>query len=261
MKLSLPKNRSEGFTLIELLIYFAVLTASASFLVGILVIFTRVHFRQTAINEVNNQINFVNNTIQQLVQTSSLIDMPAGVASSTLTLRRSSESLDPTLVYLDSVNKIIYLKEASGDPVPLTNKNVNVTDFSVVKYENPGGHAVVDVELAITYNATNPNAKFSRLLQTAITRVSAATFDSSILPNAGGMYDLGTATSTWRDAYFSGSVGIGVSPVSGTALKTNGDIAFSTSTVGVIFTAPNGSCFRMTITNTGTFATSSVVCP
>lgn len=255
------KVKREGFSLIELLIYIGIFSASVVFLVGILIVFTRIHVQQTAVNEVNNQVSFVNNVIQQKVRESSLIEMDAGVATSTITLRMSSSSLDKTLIYLDTTEKIIYLQEGSGSPIPLTNPNVSVEDFTATKYENPGGHAIVQVYFVIDFNTDNERAKFNRAVRTAISRVSAATFDSDVLPNANNSFDIGNSSKKWKDAYFSGNIGIGVSPQSGFRIKTTGDIAITTSTMGLILTAPNGTCFRLKIQNDGNTTSTSVACP
>ena len=254
-------QRQKGFSLIELLIYIGIFAASSVFLVSILIIFTRIHVRQTSINEVNGQLSFINNTIQRLVRDSSLIDMEAGTATSTITLRMASSTLDPTSVYLDKDESIIYLSEGGNNPLPLTDTNIVVDDFSVTKYENPGGHAIVQVYVAVRYNTENPKAKFRRTLYTAISRVSAATFDSDVLPNTGNSYDMGNSTSTWRDAYFSGNIGIGVSPTASARIKSAGNIGFTSSTEGIIFVTPSGSCLKMTLTNSGNVSTSSVACP
>ena len=251
---------NRGFSLIELLIYISIFVAISVFLVSILVIFTQIHVKQSSRNEVNNQISFVNTTIQRLVRESSLVDMTSNAATSTLNLRMASSTLDPTLVYLS--DNTIYLKEGSYDPLPLTDSRVTVDDFLATKYENPGGHAIVQVYLTISYSTQGIQAKFKRTIRTAISRVTAATFDSSILPNTGGTYDIGNASQSWKDAYFSGNVGIGVSPSAAWSIKATGNIGFTTSTKGIVLMAPNGtSCFRLSVTNTGVIATSSVSCP
>lgn len=253
--------KDKGFSLMELLVYVAIFVASSIFLISILFIFTRIHLRQTSVNEVNNQLNFVNDNIQRLIRESSLIDMSAGVTTSTITLRMASSTLDPTLIYWNQTEKAIYIQEGSDSPVPLTDSNVVVDNFEVTKYENPGGHDVVQININLSYNTQNPRAKYKRALSTAIGRVSAAVFDSDILPNAGNVYDVGNPSQTWRDAYFSGNVGIGVSPVSSARLKTDGDIAITTSTKGLILTAPGGSCFRLQVLDSGTITTTSAACP
>lgn len=265
------KHRS-GFTLIELIIYMAIFGVSAVFLVSILTSVTRTQVRQASGNEVNQQLSFVSNTIQRLVRSASQIGNEAGVASTTLVLRMASSTIDPTYIYVDASSTAIYLQEATSTPVRLTDDKVTVGNFSVTKAEPSGGLAVVHVDLTLEYSTAAEQSKASRAWKGAIARISAATFDSGILPNASGNLDVGSASLLWRDAYFSNSVTIGANGELGVGgnpsalsttkiLVTNGDIGFSTSTYGVILKSTGGSCFRLGVTNGGAISTSSVTCP
>lgn len=254
-------KKEKGFSLIELLIYIGIFVASSVFLVSMLIIFTRIHLQQTSVNTVNQQISFVNNTVQRLVRESSLIDMTAGESTSTLTLRMASSTNDKTKIYLDSDERVMYMEQGTSSPVALTDSNVRVNDFSVSKYQNPGGHDTVQVYLTMDYNTENPRSEFRRTVRTAVSRVSAATFDSDIVPNSDNSFDIGNSTQKWRNAHFSGEVGIGVAPSASAGLKLDDDIAVSNASNGLVLTSPNGSCFRITITDSGNIATSSVSCP
>ncbi len=249
----------KGFSLVELLVYIAIFAGSAAFLISIFVVFTRIHVRQGSLNEINSQMSFVNDTIGQLVRASSQVDMESGTATSTLTLRMASSALDPTLVYLEG--DTIYLKEGATAPLTLTTAPLAVDGFSVTKYEGDGGYAFVRFDVAVHYAAQGEGGTFYRTLQSAVSRASAATFDSSVLPNTTGSYDIGNATKQWQNGYFSGGIGIGTSPVAAAGLKTTKDISFSNSSAGAIFTSPGGTCYRLTIGNGGVLATSSVACP
>jgi type II secretory pathway pseudopilin PulG len=254
-------KEKKGFSLVELLVYIGIFVAASVFLVSMLIIFTQINIRQKSVNEVNDQIYFVNNTIQRLIKDSSLIDMESGVGTSTISLRMASSTLDPTKVYLNEEENIIYLSEGSFSPIPLTDSNVVVDTFEVTKYENPGSNATLDVFLMLSYNTENQKANFKKSLRTAISRVSAATFDSSVLPNSDGSYDIGNTNKKWNDGYFSGSLGIGVSPVASAGLKTDSDIAISDSSKGLILKSPGGTCYRLTVDNGGNTTSTAVSCP
>jgi hypothetical protein len=108
------------------------------------------------------------------------------------------------------------------------------------------------------------------ILDTAIARVSAATFDSDIRASSTNTYKIGANTQEWKSinntVYFgsAANVGIGVTPASsGVKLQVSGGHIYpSDAQSGIIFKAPNGSsCYLLTITNLGQFATSSVSCP
>lgn len=249
----------KGFSLIELLIYVAIFAISSVFLVAILTSVTQVQIRQKSMNEVNHQISFVAGTVERLVQESSLVDIDAGVTTSTLVLRMTTSSLDSTKIFASGT--IVYLGEGTSTAIALTDSRVTVDKFSVVKFENPGSRAIVNLNLALSYNTSNTRAKFSRALQLAVARISAASFDSNVLPNSNGSYDIGSASYQWRDAYFGGNIGIGTAPSSSARIIAKGDIAVSTSSKGLILTSANGTCYRLTVTNAGALSTSSITCP
>lgn len=265
-------RNKKGYSLIELLVYMAIFAVSAIFLTAILLTITKIQTRQNSVNEVNQQITFVANTIQQLVQQSSFIDITTGVATTTLTLRMASSTLDPTVVFASGT--AIYLSEGSvipsSTPAAITNSNVVVNNFSVTKYENPGGLSLVQVGLTMTYNSPTPAVQLTRSIQTSVARVSAAQFDSSVYPTTDGSLDLGLSSNRWRYGYFSSNVtingvlGLGVNPPfnnASTTLKSNGSIGFSASNYGIILNSPGGTCFQLGISNSGIITTSTVTCP
>ncbi len=268
---NLLKDNNSGFTLIELLIYAAIFSVSAVFLVNILTSITQTQIKQTSANEVGQQVSFVSNTIQRLVREGSVIENDSGVASSTIKIRTTASSTDPTLIYWDQTNNTIQLRQGSSSPIQLTNEKVVVSAFSATKYENPGGNAVVQVDFALAVNTTVERAKVTKFWRGAITRISAATFDSDLLPNTSNALNLGGAGSTWKDGFFNGAVNIigklGVSTqpsdISGMAsgIKVNGDVSFMASANGVILKAPNGTCYRVTVINGGTLTTATATCP
>lgn len=250
-----------GFTLIEVLIYAAVFAVSAVFLVQILTTVTRTQLKQASANEVNAQVSFVAETIQRLVRESALVENDAGSATTTLRLRTTASSTDPTLVYVDASSTAIYLQQGSSSAVPLTDDRVTVGNFSITKFENAGALSVVQVDLTLNYNTSAEQSKATQTWRGAIARVSAASFDSSILPSSDGSLNLGGSSARWNDGYFSGSLGIGVSPNSAYSIKAAGNIGFSSTTYGVVLMSPNSTCYRVGISDTGTFTTSTVTCP
>jgi len=206
-------NQRSGFTLIELLIFSAVFTIAMVGFVVILISFTRVQVRQSAASEVNQQSQFLLQTIQGYIEQSSVIEMPTDVPTSTLKLRMQVNASDPTYIYLSG--GALYLKKTEGGQAERLNSNrVTISSASFVKRENPPGHDSVSVVLSVEYNTQNIQERFSQTLNTAIARVSAATFDSNVIPSSTNVYDLGVSSQLWRSVnnliYFSGSnVGIG----------------------------------------------------
>ncbi len=223
----------EGFTLVELLLFAAIFTVAAMILISVLVSVTQVQVRQAAVAEVNQQSQFLLQTIQRYVQESSLVEMNEDAPTSTLKLRMSSSSLDPTFIYLDPVERIVFLKQtATGTPQALTNSKVRVAELTFVKRANPPAHDSVNTLFTVVYNSDRPGQRFGQRLQTGVARVGAATFDSSIFPSSTvPIYDLGTDTRRWKSVnnviHFSGNnVGIGVvSPLR--ALEVSGDVSLT----------------------------------
>jgi hypothetical protein len=58
-----------------------------------------------------------------------------------------------------------------------------------------------------------------------------------------------------------GYLGIGTTTPKAKLEVTNGDVYVNDSTKGIILKAPNGSCWRVTVDNTGNFVRTSITCP
>lgn len=225
-------NSRQGFTIFELIIFAAVLSLLVVAFISILVSITRIHVRQTASADVNQQSQFLLQTIQYLVEQSSLVELNENQATSTLKLRMSASSLDPTYLFLSG--GVAYLRETDdGAAQPLTSNKVTVSDLSFTKRAHDKAPDSVSVVFTIAFNTENPQGAFSQTLNTAIARVNAATFDSNLVPSSTATYDVGVTAQTWRSVnnliYFSGSnVGIGVSNP-GQTLEVNGGVRLNTT--------------------------------
>ncbi|MFA6407169.1 MAG: type II secretion system protein [Candidatus Paceibacterota bacterium] len=270
-------KEESGFTLIEILIYAVIFSVSAVFLVNILTSITQTQVRQTSINEVNQQVSFVGNTIQRFVREASLIQNDVGVASSTLLLRMASSSIDQTLIFVDASSTAIYLKQINIDgtstTIPLTDDKVTIGNFSITKYEVPGGSAVAQVDFTLNYNTSVTRAKVARTWRGAISRISAATFDSSLAPATTNSLDVGSQTSFWKDGYFAGNIfltgklGVGTGYDSGIGswgvqMKSTGNVGVSLAGGGIILKGPGGvNCFLVSVGDTGTVTSTAATCP
>jgi len=252
-------NDKRGFSLVELLVYIGVFGVASVFLIGILLTITKIQTRQVSINAINQQLVFVSNTVRNLIQESSLVEIPTGTATTSLTLRMASSSRDSTLIF--SSGTAIYLTEGTSTAITLTDSNINVDNFKVTKYEGVGGTSLVQIDMTFTYNSSSTAVPFGKSLRTGVSRISAATFDASVLPNADGTLDLGSATYRWQNGYFSGNVGIGVTaPTSVVKLNLLGSLGFTSSTYGVILKSLNGTCYLLGVSNAGAITTSTADC-
>ncbi len=204
---------NKAFTLIELLLYTAIFAVVGGLMVGILLTVTQVQQRESAGAEITGQMNFVMQTIQRLVSQSSNIEIETGVATSTLKLRMQDSAKDPTCLSL--VDGVIKLAEGPGenpgecntDTSDLTSSRVIVDALTFKKFAQYPGHDTVSIDLTMTYNTTNPKGQVQRTLSSAIARVSAATFDSNVLPGSTS-FTIGQSGSAWQNVFVNdGSAG------------------------------------------------------
>ncbi len=236
------RSCSTGFTLIELLLFSAIFAIVITVFISVLVSTTRIQVKQNAQAEVNGQSTMLLQNIQRYVERSSLVEASSDTASSTLKLRMASSSDDPTLIYISSGT--VYVQQSSSAPFALTSSRVSVSDLSFTKRANPVGHDAVSVSFTISYNAPNVLSTALMGLNLSVARVSAAIFDSNIVPSANNTYKIGTAAQDWQsinNTIFFGSNGVGVgsgASTPGTQLDLAGAMTFrgmsapSTSTAG-----------------------------
>jgi len=202
----MKKNkRILGFSLIELLVYIGILTIVVGFIVGIFITTIKIGSKETSSTEVTSQINYVSQTIQRMVKEASVIDIPAGVSTSTLKLRTSSLSTDPTCIYLSSGTiKIAQGAFPSGSEncastsTNLTNSKIIVDNLIFTKLTSYPGHDSVAFQIQMSSNTSSTENRSTKVLTSSIARVSAATFDSSLLPGNANTYDVGQSGSYWR---------------------------------------------------------------
>ena len=240
-------RKNSGLSLIELLIYVGVFSVVAGLLSSMLIIVTRVQNQQTAAAEVGSQLNFVLQVIQRIIRQSSVIIVnndgnpnndapPLGSSYPNLVLRMSDPTTDPTKIYL--LNNKIYLQTGNDAPTPLTTDRILADSLQFTKYANYPGHDTVSIDITLSFNTQNPQLALSRTLRSAISRVSAATFDSSLVPGAGNAYDVGQSTARWRNGNFSGSVDVAEDLTVGAANGSSGYLQFRRFGSG----APTDTC-------------------
>lgn len=259
-------NSRKGYTLVELLIFLAISSVALVAFVGILVIVVQLQVRQTSTGSVQQESTALLQQMQYYVQNSSLVDMPINaVGTSTLRLRMASSSVDPTTITL--VNGMVYLQQGSATATPLTSSRVTVSNLLFVRHANPPSHDTVSISFTTTYNApANTEQFFAQSFRTAVTQVSAATFDSSILPASSTPLNLGWTGNTWNSIngvmYFNGSnVGIGTNAPQATLDVSGGNIFVDTVGRGLKLRDPSGGCWLLTVASTsGALSTASVSC-
>lgn len=267
-----------GFTLIELIIFIGIFSVAMGAFMSVFMDVSGVAVRQSSIAEVQSQSQFLLQTIQHYVERSSMISMEVDEGSSRLELRMPSSTEDPVVFSMSGNAVKLTTKSglAQAATSTLTSNKVEVSNLAFTRRSNPGGKDSVSASFVITYAAGNPTQRFGHSLRSSFGRVSAATFDSDLVPDESASYDLGTSPEHWRSInntiFFSGSrVGIGISSpsspleVSGKVeasgnVETGGDVYVSNSTKGVILN-DGAACWRVRVSSLGALTTASVACP
>lgn len=254
----------KGFTLTELLIYLGIFAIVAGTLTGILTTVTRTQVQESSQTAVTGELNFSMQTIQRLVQESSLIDIPTGTATSTLVLKMKDAqdpSGDLSKIYYTKIyasNGRIYVEEQPNTAQPITSDKVVANTLEFKKFTQYPGKDVVQIDLALSDAIQVAGQTITRSLRSAISRASAATFDSDLLPGTDNTYSIGTwPTPRWKDASFSGLMTIGNTSSGGT-LKLIGktgtslDYTIDTATGGYLrFKSASATATPFVITSSG----------
>lgn len=259
-----PKeNFRAGFSIIELLIFSAIFTVIMIAFITMLVSVVRVGARQSAAAEVNQQSQFVLQQLQYYIERSSLVEIPQDQATTTLKLRMGASSEDPTIINL--AGGVLYVDEGEG-PAALTSSKVTVSNLSFIKRSNPPGKDSVQIYFTLEFNTPNITQQFVRSLDTAIARVSAANFDSNVVPSSTATYKLGVTGSIWSSVNdiinFSGAnVGIGVTNPAHKLQVNGGSIYIDSNSYGLILVDSGGVCWTFKTNTAGSLTSTSSTCP
>ena len=240
------KRNNGGFTLIELLLYIAIFAISAGLITSITTNALRIQGGENTSTEVTNQLNYVLTTTQRLVQQSSELEYAYSNSTSTpctstsatpycsLEIRGTTSSTDPTCITSTSTG--VYIQQGGGGAtcsaplVALTNSQITVNNLQFTIYTIPGGNSTVQINASFSYNTTNPQLAVTKTLESAIGRVSAATFDSAILPNQDNSLSIGQNSPNlrWQNLYLSGLLGVGTNSTDTTAFGA-GNVYYNTA--------------------------------
>ena len=185
---------------------------AVSFL-NILSTITQVQVESSSSAVVNQESQFLLQKLQYSIETAGLVDIPTSTPTSTLTLRMTSSSTDPTFISLASGT--VYLQQSSGGALqPLTSNKVSVTNLSFQRRANPPGHDAVSISYTISYNTPNVAQAFTQLFQTSVVQVSAATFDAGVYPSSAAE-PLGNSSNQWspiNSIIYSNGGNVGIGP-------------------------------------------------
>src|SRR3989344_2849006 len=259
----MKSKRHYGFSLLETVVYIGILATVAGIFTGVFQSILRTQISETSQNEITSQLNFAVQTIQRLVKNSSVIEFDGCGATTTLSLIMPQEAYSPTSIYAQ--NSKLYIQQGSGTAQTLTSDTVTVDSLEFKKLCNTGAKDTIEIHIAISKLDASTNDRISRSLTSAISRVNAVTFDSSLLPPTDATYDVGTwPTLRWRNGAFSGQVKAGQLCIaddcqsswsSASQLSATGtNIYYNDGNVGIGTTEP-GTLLHIPTSQTGTSIT------
>ncbi|MFA4999130.1 MAG: hypothetical protein WC519_00045 [Parcubacteria group bacterium] len=203
-----------GFTLVELLIYSMIFTVAAGLLTGVLIAISGIQTKENAAFEVTRQLQFVTQRVQYAIRDASVVEGvyegdTEGTTCTTycsIKLRVEDPALDPTIISSDIGG--VYMKEGTGPKTALTTTNVQISSLLFTKVGNPGGLSTVTVDIAMVFNPDDPRLRVEKNLASAIAHVSAATFDSDLLPDETETRNIGGVSLKWNNLVLSGGITI-----------------------------------------------------
>ncbi len=291
-------KNSKGFTLTEILIYLGIFALVGGFLVDVLVNALEVNTESQSVRTVTEEGRFIVETVKRVVRDSSLIDIGTTTPQGTLILRMNDYANNRDFIHIYASGTRAYMAEGVIDnttgasstcpsslpPVcvlnALTDERVNVDSLSFKRFSNAPGHDSLQIDFTLSYASTKAQSQFSKAFRTSVARVSAAVFDSSLIPN-GSNLSVGVSGQKWQDGYFSGllditgnltvgsnilrvntsnsRVGIGTVTPAKKLHVSGGDIYIDGN--GRLFFYATSTCYTLSFNQNGTFATSSVACP
>lgn len=211
--------------------------------------------------------------------TSQLLSVPYALVAGSVVNSSSSSSIwsgDATSdVYLNSTGKVgigtstpsawLDIKKSGSD---------NDRNLALFANTNPNNDCATYVTLSAGPSTNFSNLAFAQhspsyTLNTGFTNMSVITSTGSGLAmkaqTSSGFLSFIAGGSQMTDEKMritsSGNVGIGTSAPKSKLQITSGDVYIDDATKGVIMKSPNGSCWRVTVDNTGAFKSTSITCP
>lgn len=165
-------SRNGGFTLVELLIYVAIFIIIAGVFAGIFVVTLRIQNQQTNLLELNNQLNFVMQTIQRMIRESDGIASPTpGTPASSLSLNRNGALTIISLGSCDQVENAVCVQEGTEQNLPITTSKISISDLSFSHFVAKSNHPdfpdshTVQAKIILNANTANPQQAASRSIQ------------------------------------------------------------------------------------------------
>jgi type II secretory pathway pseudopilin PulG len=156
MRTNTEENKN-GFTLVELLLYISISATVLLVVVSLLALVIKGQIKNQAITEVEQQGGVIMDIITANIRNAdSVISPGAGEASDSLVLAMPDTDRDP--VIFDSYNRTIRITEGQGDPVPLSNSRVLVSDLNFANLAPEDIPSSVRIEFTLEH--INPEGRY-----------------------------------------------------------------------------------------------------
>lgn len=169
----MKKNiNNAGFTLLEIVITTGLIIAILGSFIGLVLTVQQTKEKIQGVEEVESNvriaIEFMNNRIrsaQGVNAGSSVFDTDPGV----LSLSMSDAAKNPTIFSLDQNDGVLQMKEGVQPAVPLTTKDVKVSQLKFSNYSQTGERIHVPITLSVTYSAGQDSyAAYTENIQTSV---------------------------------------------------------------------------------------------
>ena len=160
-----------GFTLLELLIYTALLAAMAVVITTVFLGFTGARGGITARTEVNSNLRFALEKINQDISASSAVTTPSALGG-TGTANIVMTTPEGQISYCIYSNKLMRQKDGTcgSNSIAVTSDKVNVTALNFIRFENTTNSSAfttqitavsIQTSITIEYASTNPDLIYS----------------------------------------------------------------------------------------------------
>ncbi|MDP2855981.1 MAG: prepilin-type N-terminal cleavage/methylation domain-containing protein, partial [bacterium] len=195
------RGKQKGQTLMEILIYVAIFGTVAASLIGIVWNVTKIHTYQIANTEVDNNLRYAMNLINDKVRGASSLESATG---STLVLKMP----DNTTTTFSVTGGVLYIKEGSADPVAVISDRVAVSNLTFEKIDMAGAKGGARINLTLSYvPKEGGTTSLQKTLLSAVTRsATAISFSEDIVPSQDKSYSVGSASYNWKNGFFSGDL-------------------------------------------------------
>lgn len=212
---------SSAFTLVEMLVYLGIFSVMIGAISSIFILTVNVSTKETTGIEVSEELQAVIRVLESSVQNASLIEKTyEGINEGdecaqycTVKIRTEDPTTDPTIIR--SASDGVYIKKGAGSEEEITSDHIRVDTFTLTKHDISGGSATLEIGATFTYDASNPEFSITKSLRSAISKVSAVTFDDDLTPTSDDQYNIGQSSPAkrWKNFFLSGILGLGTSAV------------------------------------------------